>query len=107
MIARYGGEEIAAILPNTNDVGARGIAMRIKDAVDRLEIPHKTSDVSNFVTISLGYGTMVPTTEDSISVFLSNVDDALYEAKESGRNQIKPCRECIGSDSIAVNAPDS
>jgi len=88
MIARYGGEEIAAILPNTDIAGALGISMRIKDAVDRLKIPHKSSPVSNFVTISIGYGTITPTKDISLSEFLAHVDVALYDAKSGGRNRI-------------------
>ena len=86
-IARFGGEEFVAILPETDSEGAKHTAERIRKDVYGLNIPHKYSKVKEYVTISLGIGfTDVP----EMFVFeevLDKADEALYEAKESGKNK--------------------
>jgi diguanylate cyclase (GGDEF)-like protein len=83
IVARYGGDEFAVILPNTGLEGAVSIAKQIRIGVESLSIPHGYSDTAPFLTISLGVDTMEPSeTSVSVSDFIHRVDRALYEAKK-------------------------
>ena len=87
--ARYGGEEFVVILPKTDHYGAKKIAEQIRKAIEELMIPHATSDIEKYVTVSVG-GVTVNT---SIFVLPEQVvllaDEALYSAKRGGRNRIE------------------
>ncbi|MFO7599929.1 MAG: diguanylate cyclase [Candidatus Desulfacyla sp.] len=91
--ARYGGEEFVVILPHTNLEGARSIAEKIRANISELKIPHERSAGSGVVTISLGLtvrdGSMPMSYEDLIK----QADQALYHAKETGRNRIEVFNE--------------
>ncbi|MBD2567700.1 PAS domain S-box protein [Anabaena lutea] len=87
LVARYGGEEFVVILPNTDIEGAEAIAQRIHAAIKDLAIPHQASEVSDTVTISLGIAVLIPTSELSASTLIEQADQALYLAKQQGRNQ--------------------
>ncbi|EKQ67040.1 diguanylate cyclase (GGDEF) domain-containing protein [Leptolyngbyaceae cyanobacterium JSC-12] len=86
LAARYGGEEFGVILPNTDLNGALRVAERLRQAIARLEIPHLDSSVAPYVTISLGITGTVPTTNQQIEQLIRTADQALYAAKERGRN---------------------
>ncbi|TVY06663.1 sensor domain-containing diguanylate cyclase [Paenibacillus cremeus] len=88
IIARYGGEEFVIILPITDEVGALVVAEQLRAEIERQSIPHGSSDVSPFVTISLGVATLVPTRELSPLELLIQADKALYQAKKEGRNRV-------------------
>jgi diguanylate cyclase (GGDEF)-like protein/PAS domain S-box-containing protein len=87
MATRYGGEEFCLLLPNTPLDGAFNVAERIRSNVTKLEIPHKTSTVSNTVTLSDGIVSLIPSSQDNPSQLVTLADKALYEAKALGRNQ--------------------
>ncbi|WP_200321390.1 diguanylate cyclase domain-containing protein [Sphaerospermopsis aphanizomenoides] len=87
LVARYGGEEFVAILPDTDIEGAIAVAQKIHAAIQALAIPHQTSEVSDIVTISLGITTITPTSELSLATIIDQADQALYRAKQQGRNQ--------------------
>lgn len=91
LVARYGGEEFAIILPNTDLEGASSVAQRIHAAIQALNIPHKTSDVSDVVTISLGIANLIPISELSSADLIAIADRGLYRAKQQGRNQSRTC----------------
>ena len=86
-LARYGGEEFLILLPSTDENGVRLVIEKLRTSIENLSIPHPTSKTSNYVTISLGGGTVIPSKEASMNSFLYEVDQALYIAKEKGRNQ--------------------
>lgn len=86
-VARYGGEEFAIILPETDLTGAEQIAKKICDDVRHMKIPHQDSDVSEYVTVSLGVACVVPGKEITLKQFVDMADQLLYSAKENGRNQ--------------------
>jgi len=87
LVARYGGEEFIVILPNTHINGAIAVADRIHEAIKNLQIPHQDSIVSNIVSISMGIACDIPNLERSPYVLINQVDHALYEAKQQGRNR--------------------
>jgi diguanylate cyclase (GGDEF)-like protein len=84
--ARYGGEEFVVILGNTAQTGAAEIAEEIRKVVEDLHIPHASSPFSSSVTISLGISTLVSFTNTSLPGFIKSADEALYAAKQSGKN---------------------
>ncbi len=88
-LCRYGGEEFIAVLPNTDGKGAFEVANRFLKKTKKLKINHKTSPVSKNVTISIGVATIKPDRKTKSNFLITEVDKALYEAKQSGRNCIK------------------
>lgn len=88
-IARYGGEEFAVILPNTTGSEGLEVANNICDGIARLDIKHPASDVSDRVTVSIGVYGAVPRNLDDSQEFINRADQALYEAKASGRNCVR------------------
>jgi len=87
LAARYGGEEIAVVLPSTLEAGAYNIAERVRLAIAAMALPHEQSSIAKVVTLSIGCGTALPTQESSMENFIRAVDAALYRAKQQGRNQ--------------------
>lgn len=90
LAARYGGEEFAVILPNTGIEGAVHIAETIRQAVKDLQLSHAESLISQFVSLSLGVATTVPTADSSPSTLVEGADKQLYQAKIAGRNRVMP-----------------
>ncbi len=88
LVARYGGEEFIAILPNTDREGALFIAERMRKSIEKLAIMHEYSSVADCVTISLGVADIIPQPSDTIADFIRSVDNALYLAKQEGRNRV-------------------
>ncbi len=88
LVARYGGEEFVVVLPRTDQEGANKIAETIRTNVEALHIAHKNSKIHPHLTISLGVATIIPSILDSVELFIGLADQALYEAKENGRNQV-------------------
>lgn len=87
LIARYGGEEFVVALRNTDSLGGQEVAECLRQRVEDLRIPHHGSEISPYVTISLGIATMVPEPQYSHKALLEAADQALYQAKDNGRNQ--------------------
>jgi len=87
-IARYGGEEFAVILPNTTLDGAYAVAQTIRQAIYDQSIPHQGSGLkARVVTVSVGVACAVPAPKSSAHQLIRQADKALYQAKQSGRNQ--------------------
>jgi len=89
LLARYGGEEFVCVLPYTEQGGAEFIAEKLRVGVEQLAIPHKKSEVSSVVTISLGVSSIVPMAGKTLVDFIITSDQALYQAKETGRNKVE------------------
>lgn len=88
LVARYGGEEYALILPNKTREAATEIAERLRMNVLKLNIPHELSSVSDRVTISLGVASQIPDETSCCSDLIKKADEALYRSKQNGRNQV-------------------
>lgn len=87
LLARYGGEEFAIILPNTIQKGAIAVARHIHQAIAALAIAHQASAVGSQITISLGISTLIPSQKLTSTVLIQQADQALYRAKQQGRNR--------------------
>jgi diguanylate cyclase (GGDEF)-like protein len=86
-VARYGGEEIALVLPETDSTGARAIAERVRTAVAHAR--HQTESGSLQVTLSIGVSTWPASEPETL---LEDADKALYRAKQAGRNRVESAR---------------
>ncbi len=98
-VTRYGGEEFAVILPDTDAGEALLEVEAIRKAIIGLQIPHPCSAVSSLVTVSAGCATCIPHDNDSPGEFLHRADSVLYRAKSQGRN--KALVECCDSSAVA------
>lgn len=85
--ARYGGEEFIVVLPETPTEGARHIAEKIRSAIVNLAIEHAGSEFGR-VTASIGLATWSPQLDCDISTVIRVADEALYNAKATGRNKV-------------------
>ncbi len=82
LVARYGGEEFAVILPETDQKGAWQVVEAIRKAILQLKILHTSSKVSEYVTLTVGVSTMVPSRQASCLALISQADTELYLAKK-------------------------
>jgi diguanylate cyclase (GGDEF)-like protein/PAS domain S-box-containing protein len=87
---RYGGEEFAMLLPNTDAAGCARIGERIRRAILEAGIPHALNLPCGLVTASVGGAICRPAVERSAghASLLEAADRALYEAKDGGRNRV-------------------
>jgi diguanylate cyclase (GGDEF)-like protein len=98
LAARYGGEEFVLVLPGTTAEGAHLLAEKLRARVEALRISHSGSHVGPYLTISLGVASLVPTATTRPEELISLADQALYAAKQEGRNRVRmSSRECAGS----------
>jgi len=86
--ARFGGEEFVCVLPFMEKDEAVNFARALVKKVEAMKIPHPASDLSEYLTISIGMAAAVPDAGDSYIRLLNEADKALYMAKGSGRNML-------------------
>jgi diguanylate cyclase (GGDEF)-like protein len=86
LAVRYGGEEFAVLLPDTDINGVLAIAGQIRRSVMDKRITHSGSP-TGYLTVSLGCYSFIPRGNDSLEVFIQRADAALYQAKNAGRNR--------------------
>lgn len=91
LLGRWGGEELLAILPETDAAGALALAERLRAAVQALRVEHAGGTI--VVTVSVGLATWVPSSSGaeapSTEALLKQADQALYRAKARGRNRVE------------------
>ena len=85
--ARYGGEEFAFIAPNTDAPTAVGMAESFSRALVTMGIAHEVSQFG-CVTVSIGIAVVLPTDAQTPEFLLAQADQALYQAKDAGRNRV-------------------
>ncbi|WP_424812813.1 sensor domain-containing diguanylate cyclase [Roseococcus sp. YIM B11640] len=85
--ARYGGEELVAILPNTSEEGAIAVAQAMHDNVLRLAITHRENPPAGRVSVSIGIATARDGDDENPAGLIERADKALYQAKARGRNR--------------------
>ena len=88
VVARYGGEEFILVLPGAAHSVALRTAQRLKELVNNEAIAHKASEVADYITVSQGLVTITPEGDLQPEELVKMADDALYKAKDSGRNTI-------------------
>ena len=86
--ARYGGEEFCVLLPGADITGAMKVAELVREAAQSLIILCEEGSPSK-VTISVGVHSLIPKITDTIPEFIAKADQALYTAKQSGRNCVR------------------
>ena len=85
MLARYKGEEFVIILPETDKVGAKATAEKIRKTIERVEFLYKSKKIK--VTVSIGVSQSRKDDKNHLQIF-ERVDIAVYKAKEEGRNRV-------------------
>ena len=88
IIARYGGEEFAVVFVGENPNASVTLANDLGLAIEELGIPHEFSSVSPLLTLSVGSVTIKAEEVESVESFIQRADEALYAAKEGGRNRV-------------------
>ena len=96
LVARFGGEEFACLLPDTGYDACIGVAERIRDSISGLQIEHSKSSASPHVSISLGVATLIPDEGEQSWQLVDLADRRLYEAKENGRNRVRGINQSGG-----------
>jgi diguanylate cyclase (GGDEF)-like protein len=104
MLARYGGEEFVALLPNTRAEEGTQIAEMMRCAVTSLAIPSARADASEFLSVSVGLASTVPSHREGLNDLLAAADAALYRAKARGRNRTEAL-DSNCAEVTAVSAP--
>lgn len=89
--ARFGGEEFALLLPNTDYDGVMHIAKNFRKQLHQKAILHETSLAKSWVTASIGVTSIIPSANNSPKMLVDMADKAMYDAKNSGRDRIETC----------------
>ena len=90
-VARYGGEEFVLVLPETDTAEALRLAESLRDAVAALQVVVNDTGGTARVTVSIGVATLHLGDERSFEDLVNQADKALYQAKETGRNNVQCC----------------
>jgi two-component system chemotaxis family response regulator WspR len=102
LVSRYGGEEFVIVLPETDAQGALAVAEKVLSNMAGLNIPHAASSIADRLTVSIGVATRCPTEGESAEKLIGAADQALYRAKERGRNCIEVAFQKVR---LASNSP--
>jgi diguanylate cyclase (GGDEF)-like protein len=86
--ARYGGEEFALVLYAPSGADPTSLPEQIRRDIMSLDIPHANADGTPMLTVSIGSATAQPDTKRSLAGLIQTADEALYRAKQGGRNQV-------------------
>jgi diguanylate cyclase (GGDEF)-like protein len=86
-VARWGGEEFITLLPNTDMEGAVNVAEQIRSGVEEMDVPCAGGSAAK-ITVSIGVNSHACGADGTVDALISGADNALYKAKETGRNRI-------------------
>ncbi len=86
LVVRYGGEEFAVLLPETGEEQAHGVGEKIRQVIEEHPFALAVGEMPRSLTISVGVASAVG--EVTADALIQRADDALYRAKESGRNRV-------------------
>ena len=87
LVARYGGDEFALILPGMDEIATCRLAEMARQRINELAIPFLGSELAAHLTVSIGAAVMPPGDDADTHTLLSSADVALYQAKHEGRNR--------------------
>jgi diguanylate cyclase (GGDEF)-like protein len=87
-VARYGGEEFAVVLYEASREYVAEVLTRIQRSIAELNIPHEASRVASRLTVSIGAAFILPSSTRTYEGLIQLADEALYSAKEQGRNRV-------------------
>lgn len=104
LVARYGGEEFSVLLPETDAAGAFIAAEKIRETVSRHPFANAEGERSTHLTVSIGLATYPTHAWDKESL-LREADDALYNAKNLGKNRVRPPKGRTGAGDGHVADP--
>ena len=106
MVVRYGGEEFLLVLADTDAAHAQPVAEALRQSIELLAVPDEQSNGAK-VTISAGVSTMTNEAYKDVASLLRAADEALYRAKQGGRNQVQVAPETPplwgAGDNVAAN----
>jgi diguanylate cyclase (GGDEF)-like protein len=102
LVARFGGEEFALLMPHTSADGAAKVLERIRAGIHELAIEHLGNSWKQ-VTVSIGYSALTPTSNDGQSRLLQLADAALYQAKSGGRNRVETIASIEGAQATTAD----
>lgn len=88
LVARYGGEEFVIILPGTSQEDAALVGEKVRRNIESLKVAHNMSEVSEYVTVSVGVAAVRPAVNITPASLIASADGALYHAKRQGRNRV-------------------
>lgn len=97
-VCRYGGEEFAVLMPSTEQAGAQQVMEGIRESIAAQ--PVVTSTVEVPLTVSIGICSAIAATDLEDNTILDNADQALYKAKQNGRNQVQ-YQNCFESSAVS------
>jgi diguanylate cyclase (GGDEF)-like protein len=86
--ARYGGEEFALVLYGPSGADPEQLAEQIRREIMAEAVPHADSDAASVITVSVGSAIAEPGTKRSLAGLIQTADEALYRAKQTGRNRV-------------------
>jgi diguanylate cyclase (GGDEF)-like protein len=97
--ARYGGEEFALVLYAPSGPDSTALSEQIRRDIMALDNPHAHAQAARVLTVSIGSATAEPDTKRSLAGLIQTADEALYRAKQLGRNRV------LHVDSAESNTP--
>lgn len=103
LVARFGGEEFAVVLPSIHFDGMKVVADRIRSSLTEAAMPHEASDTSDILTVSMGLAWAEPSSSDSMDALIEAADEALYAAKAGGRNRYSETVDLASVRSLMTN----
>ena len=88
LAARYGGEELVLLMPDTDAGQAQHVVAAIREAIRQLAIEHAAAATGTVLSVSVGGATLAPRGSETAAELFDSADALLYRAKKEGRNRV-------------------